>query len=341
VSDDLQRLERTYRRMMRTYPSAYLADRGDDIVATYLDTASPGRRRPGVGDTVDVIVGGLRERLRVLGGNGLLDGAHIAAVLALSTATALVTRWLLQIELPGSPQPCCTSFGPFATIGVVLCLAWLATAVTFAVRPGRAARAAVAVTAALVVLVALVSPAAGPYDQPGPSMLLGHAALSFTTLALPHYPGLLARLTPVAAGVLTAVLVVASGDVRHPWGSAHWGVSRDESVWASMSLAAALLLLAAVVVAVRYARQRDYRGLWALLILLTPVGQLAIHTVYHAAPLYNLVESLRLIEHYVAFPAAVITCATFTAVVLPAGAVLIRRRTTNAGRRTVTAQPAP
>ncbi len=46
MSDNPQHLERAYRRLMRSYPAAYRARRGDEILATYLDVARPGQRRP-------------------------------------------------------------------------------------------------------------------------------------------------------------------------------------------------------------------------------------------------------------------------------------------------------
>lgn len=171
-------------------------------------------------------------------------------------------------------------------------------------------------------------------------MLLGHTALSLTSLAVPNHPDLLARLTPAATGLITATLVATTGDLKHPWQSAYWGVPLNVSVSASMFTAATHLLLATVVIAVRYTWRRDTRGIWALLILLTRIAQLAVHTAYHSAPLYDLLDNLQVTEHYLAFSATVTTCAVLTTTVLPTAAFLNRRRITHTGQQALTEETA-
>jgi hypothetical protein len=55
-------LERRYRRLLHVYPAAYLADRGDEILGTLLDSAPPGRAVPGLRDACALVLAGLRVR---------------------------------------------------------------------------------------------------------------------------------------------------------------------------------------------------------------------------------------------------------------------------------------
>jgi hypothetical protein len=75
-------LERRYRRLLRAYPAAYRAERGDEIVGTFLDTAGPDRRWPHVRDAADLLGDGLRQHLRARHARGLEAGAPLAATLA-------------------------------------------------------------------------------------------------------------------------------------------------------------------------------------------------------------------------------------------------------------------
>ncbi|MGS2640403.1 hypothetical protein [Streptosporangium sp. G12] len=56
--------ERRCRRLIRAYPPRYRKTRGEEIVATLLELAEPGRNAPSLRDTLDVVRGGLLQRLR-------------------------------------------------------------------------------------------------------------------------------------------------------------------------------------------------------------------------------------------------------------------------------------
>ena len=56
------RLERHARLLVRTYPPAYRADRGEEIVGTLLEATPPGRNWPLAYEAASVISGGLRAR---------------------------------------------------------------------------------------------------------------------------------------------------------------------------------------------------------------------------------------------------------------------------------------
>lgn len=101
-------LERRYRRLLWAYPAAYRAQRGEEIVGTYLELAGPGRRWPGARDSIDVLAGGFRERLRANGAERALDGLRLAAT-----------------------HP----FGPFGDLGALPDICWILAALAAAPRP--------------------------------------------------------------------------------------------------------------------------------------------------------------------------------------------------------------
>jgi hypothetical protein len=57
-------LHRRYRRLLWAYPRRYRRYRGTEMLTTLLDSARPGQRRPTVGAALDILVGGVRCRLR-------------------------------------------------------------------------------------------------------------------------------------------------------------------------------------------------------------------------------------------------------------------------------------
>lgn len=56
--------ERNCRRLIRAYPPRYRKARGEELVGTLLELAEPGRDRPTLRDSLDVVRGGLALRLR-------------------------------------------------------------------------------------------------------------------------------------------------------------------------------------------------------------------------------------------------------------------------------------
>ncbi|MEU8078934.1 hypothetical protein AB0B31_26275 [Catellatospora citrea] len=61
---DIEELRARYRRLLRAYPGWYRRERGDELLTTLLDDAAEGQRRPGRADALDLLLGGLRVRLR-------------------------------------------------------------------------------------------------------------------------------------------------------------------------------------------------------------------------------------------------------------------------------------
>jgi hypothetical protein len=257
------RLERRYRRLLRAYPADYRAERGDEIVGTYLDTVGAERRWPHARDVADLLAGGFRQHLRARHGRGLETGAPLAATLALAAGTVLAAFWLLWIEVYPAPA----GHSPAA----VAWLAWLAAALVAAVRPGRAAR--VAVLVALVATVAVAgAPLAGQH-RPPLLVLVPQAALGLVGLALPVRPGPAGRLLPLLAGLATAAFVLLAGPASALPFAYRW-YAGDLLPGGGVALLAAGLAVAA-----GYAVRRDARGLWATLLLLPPVAMLLVPAV--------------------------------------------------------------
>jgi len=55
-------LERRCRRLLRAYPRWYRRQRGDEMLATLLESSRPGQRWPSARDARALIIGGLRVR---------------------------------------------------------------------------------------------------------------------------------------------------------------------------------------------------------------------------------------------------------------------------------------
>ncbi|MFC3500580.1 hypothetical protein ACFOOK_06300 [Micromonospora krabiensis] len=265
-------LERRYLRLLGAYPADYRRSRGAEIVGTYLDLARPDQRWPSGADVADLVRGGLRQRLRAAGAADLLPGVRLAAVLAFLTATALATAWSLLELRPAPAGLGVPTAGPFVSLGIGVWVAWLLVAVVHALAPGRWARRAVA--SAVLLTVALV-PAAALVDLPRPPLfvLVPQVALGLIALGLPDaLPASLRAVPLIAVGV-----VAAAGTNLHLLppgtfgGSYHGWTAVPVLPGAAVALLAVTLLLAAGL-----ALRADHRGVWATLVLLTPIGLLAL-----------------------------------------------------------------
>jgi hypothetical protein len=61
---EVDRLHRSYARLLRTYPRWYRRERGLELMTTLLDDAEPGQHRPRWSTVVDLVRGGVTTRLR-------------------------------------------------------------------------------------------------------------------------------------------------------------------------------------------------------------------------------------------------------------------------------------
>jgi hypothetical protein len=92
VEVDVKALERRYRWLMLAYPPGYRSLHGDELVATLLDTATPGRTLPPGREAWALIVGGLRARAGdAAEGSPWADGLHLGVtVLAVANLAVLL-----------------------------------------------------------------------------------------------------------------------------------------------------------------------------------------------------------------------------------------------------------
>ncbi|RKF21582.1 hypothetical protein [Micromonospora globbae] len=263
-------LERRYRHLLRAYPAGYRQARGAEIVGTYLDLAAPERRWPSILDVADVLAGGVRERLRAAGAADLIPGVRLAAVLSYTTATALAGFWATAEVVTTSRGWGAPAFGPFATTGIVVWAGWLLAAVVHVLAPARCRRIAIGLA---LVLTATVVPVAAVLDLPRPFLfvLLPQATLGLLALAVPSHTPQRHRFIPLAATPATSLVAV--------------GVLSGESTWfyrfsyggAFLPETGAVLLVTAMLAAAVLSLRGDARGIWALLVLLTPVGLLGLY----------------------------------------------------------------
>lgn len=262
-------LERRYRRLLRAYPAAYRARRGDEIVGTYLELASPDRSWPAPGEVLDMLQGGLRERVRASGAEGVLAGLHVAAGLALC-ASAFLATWLLLRSgaapspglAPSSPGPVPSQlnpFGPFATLGVLPDVAWILAALAAVHRSARMTRILICVALVLTVTIDAVATLTGHLGVPL-LVLIPQFMLGLLALALPGRRSWWVRLAPTLAVAAVAVEVLTDNGFRlQSW---YPGVLPYILQPMAETLVAGTLLAG-----LGYAFWRDGRVMWAALML--------------------------------------------------------------------------
>jgi hypothetical protein len=266
-------LERRYRRLLRAYPPGYRREREEEIVATFLDAASPGQTRPTTADSADIVVAGLRARLGVLGTGDLGLGLRTAAPVALAVAAGMAVLGLLRDSqaTAGHPSP----FRP----ALFVYAAWLLAAIGRVVLPAVVARliAAVALLGTLAALVLMSSSWSSP--SPGWSLMV-LALLGFVAVA-----GGAARMSTkervgLAAGTLVSVAFLGGAALLVPTTDGpSWLASRramnhqyQSAVEAVVAIAVAVLLAGLAVLG----RLRDRRWRMAALVLLVATGWLTV-----------------------------------------------------------------
>jgi len=263
-----EELERRYRNLLRAYPRGYREHRGEEMLATLMETARHGQTRPDRQDVAEILRSGLRERLGMHCAPGLVAGVTIAGPVCLAVATAIAVAT-------------CT-FNPGEVGFAVVAGAWVLAALAYLAVPrvlGWTIGAALIVT---IGAVATVYARLGsrdiyqPYWQNGrPMVFVGEyrvqyaltlvcgliALLSFLTV---HWRRSTMEQVAVAAGIAVAVadtLLVRAGTID------------ARLLWTAFVRPLPLVLLVAgvVVVAVR----RTTAVLWAGLLLSVPTPLIA------------------------------------------------------------------
>lgn len=282
----MNELERRYRAVLRAYPHSWRAERGDEMVATYLDTAPAGRTIPSIMDIADVVRGSLRHRLAATDAGLAVRGSRIAAELALFGAAALAAVWFCVIELAAMPDDyILDELGPVQSLGALAWASWIAVALAGTVLKGRPMRIAVGIALGLTALT-IPAPAVVPFFRPSLTVLVPQLALGAVALFLSPRRRLRARY-----GIAVAVLAIAAIALSaRPWEDAltyRLGFGDDYVLGA----AGVLLGTGAVAVAVARAFRRSADGLWALLIVLTPVMLLLMPLIGRVLDAPGLAES--------------------------------------------------
>ncbi|MGI5520135.1 hypothetical protein ACQEUX_04195 [Micromonospora sp. CA-259024] len=265
-------LEGRYRLLLRLYPNDYRRVRGEEIVGTYLDLTAPGRRWPSAADAADLAMGAVRERLRAAGASGLLPGVRLAAILAFITATALAGLWTGAEQIIDRADRSVSTFGPFVSIGIVVWVAWLLVAALDALAPVRWTR--LAIMLALVLTTAVV-PVADLAGMPRPPLfyLVPQATLGLLALALPASRSRWHRIVPLTTALGAGLVAGPALSRRGTWSY------RFDDGGVLLTYAGMALLMTAVLVAVALSLRGDTRGLWATLVLFTPVGLLGLYVL--------------------------------------------------------------
>jgi uncharacterized protein (TIGR03382 family) len=162
--DDVNRLERRARRLLRAYPPEYRASRGEEITGTLLEATPPDRNWPPARDTVSVIVAGLRARRDANLRQGLPVSLRQAAVLGIAMFLVQIPCDLLGTVVDeavsgrgfGLPPDYAWELLPAAVlVTVILAAAW------YGRRSLVAVPAVAAATAAVVYYLAGRSPSQG------------------------------------------------------------------------------------------------------------------------------------------------------------------------------------
>jgi hypothetical protein len=189
-------LERRYLRLLRCYPPAHRAFHREEMLGVLLDTARPGQRTPGLGQTVNLAACGLAIRVRRIPG-WLAADAGQDALAVVSLIAPVVVFILLALER-GAMNAAASARAPFWTQllvlpsfreSVVVMIAWLAVVVLgLTGRRRTAAKIAfisltLALLALLAVLVVILQPS---HDLPGglvPFLPFGDVPVVLASLA--------------------------------------------------------------------------------------------------------------------------------------------------------------
>ncbi|GIJ63258.1 hypothetical protein Vau01_107740 [Virgisporangium aurantiacum] len=272
-ADAGMRLAARYRWLLRAYPAAYRAERGGEILDTYLDVAA--RRSYGVfrgwprpADVVDLVGAGVRARLRARGSSGLADAVPFASTFALCAAVALAAVWLSTVEPRAVPAGIeLRTLGPVQSLGAVAWVGWILAGLSAVALPGWVTRRLVAGAVAVTVLL-VPAAAVTPFERPPLLVLVPQVALGLLALGWRAHRG--SRTAVGMSAVATAGLAFAAAVDGAPL-YGYWATGRDVMAFVALGLVAG-----AVGTGFVRAFRRDARGWWATLLVLPPAALLVV-----------------------------------------------------------------
>jgi hypothetical protein len=282
-------LERRYRRLLRAFPRGYRRHRGEEMLATLLDSAAPGQTRPTVTDTVDLLRAALRERSGLHAAPDLQSALRWVGPFCLAvTAGFTINTWAVN---PAS--------GTFAVVGVLWVVAVLA-AIALPRLTAPAIAVAWAVTVGISVWAALPSTRPQPvFFRTDEVLMRRPEAYAFALELVCGFIALissfivawrLSRLDRIGLGVAVAgaaAFSVLVGGVGHI--DAEPLVLRDP-VWLNPVRLVPFALLAAGLVAVVW--RRSTMLLWSGLLLLVPYPTMVPESITFSSA-YLLADPLR------------------------------------------------
>jgi len=176
---DASLLARRTRLLLRCYPKAYRAHRGEEILGTLLDTTRPGRGWPPAREVASLIGGGLRARRAANLNQGLRASLRHVGLLTAAMLMGGAPATLLSII--GNPSRYQILRGTESGLALSSLLVVTALAAAWCGRRWLAVAAAVAATAVEVVAWQQVNPNGwNAIIGVAPAPLVGVALLSLT-----------------------------------------------------------------------------------------------------------------------------------------------------------------
>ena len=267
--------ERRCRVLLLAYPAAYRAQRGEEIVATLLDVAPPGRL-PRLADQLDVVADGLRRRLGTARIAGLDAGLRLAAPVALALAAGIsaLVWWRVEPVTPAAWVAGTPLFGVFRSLGPVAYACWLVAALGWAVLRPSVGRVLIAVALAVTLVVPTVAPLT-TVERPPLWVVMALSAFGLLSLlgTAPAVgavaPGIDERLSVASGAAAVAVL----GRLLSPEGPS---VGYYQPTVARVGLVVTVSVAAVALVALlrRDSAQPAAAWLWAMALLGLPAGWL-------------------------------------------------------------------
>lgn len=243
--------ERWFALALRAYPRAYRAERGDEIMATLVDSTETATWWSVGVDGLDLVVQGTRKRMRLgpdrYAGQVLL----LAALPGFVVAAAYAVVQLVFGEVVPSLVP---HFGPFQTVGAAVYLTWILGALGALVTP-RHQRP----LAALCIAVTVISVPVGDafFARPTLRALVVLVGLGVPSVFAPSSDLQRLRSKAVATGaglVALALLIpwaVAMSGYARSLGTSFYGVGMFRLTQYLPYAAAAGAVIACLVVVVR------------------------------------------------------------------------------------------